>query len=70
VEDVAFSNGRGLEIGEMVQSSWVFKRLRDFRAGTEGNISFLKRVFGPDRCIEGKPKPAFDPTQVRLGLRS
>jgi IS5 family transposase len=50
VQDVAFSKSRGLEIGDMVKSSWVFKRLRDFRAGIEGNISFLKRVFGLDRC--------------------
>jgi transposase, IS5 family len=50
VEDVAFSKGRGLEISDMVKSSWVFKRLRDFRAGIEGNISFLKRIFGLDRC--------------------
>src|SRR4030095_4972317 len=49
-EDVAFFKGRGIEISEMVRSSWVFKRLRDFRAGIEGNISFLKRVFGLDRC--------------------
>ena len=50
VKDVAFSKGRGLEISDMVKSSWVFKRLRDFRAGIEGNISFLKRIFGLDRC--------------------
>jgi len=50
VQDVAFSKRRGLEIGAMVKSSWVYKRLRDFRAGIEGNISFLKRVFGLDRC--------------------
>jgi IS5 family transposase len=50
VKDVAFSKSRGLEIGAMVKSSWVYKRLRDFRAGIEGNISFLKRVFGLDRC--------------------
>ena len=50
VEDVAFSKGLGLAIGDMVRSSWVYKRLRDFRAGIEGNISFLKRVFGLDRC--------------------
>ncbi len=50
VTDVAFSKGRGLEICDMVKSSWVYKRLRDFRAGIEGNISFLKRVFGLDRC--------------------
>ena len=50
VQDVAFSKGRGLEIGEMVKSSWVYRRLRDFRAGIEGNISFLKRIFGLGRC--------------------
>jgi transposase, IS5 family len=50
VKDVAFSKSLGLEIGAMVKSSWVYKRLRDFRAGIEGNISFLKRIFGLDRC--------------------
>lgn len=50
VEDVAFSKGLGLTIGEMVQSLWVYRRLRDFRAGIEGNISFLKRIFGLNRC--------------------
>lgn len=50
VQDVAFSKGRGLEIGDMVKSAWVYKRLRDFRAGIEGNISFLKRIFGLGRC--------------------
>jgi IS5 family transposase len=50
VQDVAFSKSLGLEIGAMVKSSWVYKRLRNFRAGIEGNISFLKRIFGLDRC--------------------
>jgi IS5 family transposase len=50
VEDVAFSKKRGLTISEMTKSSWVYRRLRDFRAGIEGLISFLKRVFGLDRC--------------------
>ena len=50
VEDVAFSKARGLQVTEMVRSSWVYKKLRDFRAGIEGTISFLKRVFGLDRC--------------------
>ena len=50
VRDVAFSKSLGMEIGAMVKSSWVYKRLRDFRAGIEGNISFLKRIFGLDRC--------------------
>jgi IS5 family transposase len=50
VEDVAFSKRVQLAIRDMVKSSWVYKRLRDFRAGIEGNISFLKRGFGLDRC--------------------
>jgi IS5 family transposase len=50
VEDVAFSKRGTLEISEMVRSSWVYRRLRDFRAGVEATISFLKRVFGLDRC--------------------
>jgi len=50
VEDVMFSKRRGLEIADMVKSTWVYKRLRDFRAGVESGISFLKRVFGLDRC--------------------
>jgi IS5 family transposase len=50
VKDVAFSKRRGMEIGAMVKSTWVYKRLRNFRAGIEGNISFLKRIFGLGRC--------------------
>jgi len=50
VIDVAFSKARALKITEMVRSSWVYKKLRNFRAGIEGTISFLKRVFGLDRC--------------------
>lgn len=50
VRDVAFSKSLGLEITAMVKSSWVYKRLRNFRAGIEGNISFLKRTFGLDCC--------------------
>ena len=34
----------------MVKSTWVYKKLRNFRAGVEGMISFLKRAFGMDRC--------------------
>ena len=50
VEDVAFSKARNIEISDMVRSTWVYKRLRAFRAGIEATISFLKRVFGLDRC--------------------
>jgi len=51
VKDVAFTKKRGLKVTEMVKSSWVYKRLRHFRAGMEGIISFLKRCFGMDRCM-------------------
>jgi IS5 family transposase len=50
VQDVSFSKKRGLEVLDMVRSAWVYKRLRNFRAGIEGWISFLKRCFGLDRC--------------------
>jgi IS5 family transposase len=50
VKDVMFSKKRGMEVLEMVKSSWVYQRLRNFRAGIEGGISFLKRCFGLDRC--------------------
>jgi IS5 family transposase len=50
VADVCFSKGRGLNIADMVKSAWVFRKLRDFRAGIEAGISFLKRCFGLTRC--------------------
>ena len=50
VKDVVFHKKRGLEISEMAKSAWVFKKLKNFRAGIEGCISFLKRVFGLTRC--------------------
>jgi transposase, IS5 family len=50
VIDVAFSKARTLKITDMVRSSYVYKKLRNFRAGIEATISFLKRAFGLDRC--------------------
>ena len=50
VQDVVFAKRRGLQVCEMARSAWVYKRLRNFRAGVEGIISFLKRVFGLSRC--------------------
>ena len=50
VKDVSFHKKRGLKIADMVKSTWVYKRLRNFRAGIEGMISFLKRGFGLRRC--------------------
>lgn len=50
IRDVAFSKAPGLAIKEMVKRTWLYQRLRHFRAGIEGVISFLKRCFGWDRC--------------------
>jgi len=50
VKDVMFSKKRGLKVVDMAKSSWVYKKLRDFRAGIEGMISFLKRCFGAGLC--------------------
>ncbi len=56
VEDMVFSKKCGLKVEDMVTQSWLFKKLRDFRAGIEGVISFLKRVFGLRRCTwRGQP---------------
>lgn len=50
VNDVCFSKGRGLTVADMVTSKRVFRKLRNFRAGIEAGISFLKRCFGLRRC--------------------
>jgi transposase, IS5 family len=50
IRDVAFSKASGLSIKEMVRRTWLYQGLRNFRAGIEGVISFLKRCFGWDRC--------------------
>lgn len=50
VKDAAFAKKRGLTVIEMAKSAWVYKMLRNFRAGIEAGISILKRAFGMDRC--------------------
>jgi transposase, IS5 family len=50
IKDVAFAKKRGLQVLEMVKSHWVYKKLRNFRAGIEANISRLKRSFGFSCC--------------------
>jgi len=47
---VVFTKAQGIDVADMAKSSWIYKRLRDFRAGIEAGISFIKRVFGLDRC--------------------
>ena len=51
IKDVCFAKKRGLEEEEMCRSTWVYKRLRRFRAGIESGISWLKRCFGFSRCM-------------------
>lgn len=50
VKDVAFHKKRGLTIEAMVKSQWVYRKLRNFRAGIEAGISCLKRAYGLARC--------------------
>jgi len=50
VRDVAFSKSPGLEVEEMVSSRRIYRMLRNFRAGIEAGISWLKRALGLTRC--------------------
>jgi len=54
VVDVACAKKRGLTVEEMATSRRVYRKLRDFRAGIEGIISFLKRVLGMGRCTRSE----------------
>ena len=49
VEEVMFHKKCGLEVKDMARSAWVYRRLKNFRAGIEGLISALKRG-GMGRC--------------------
>lgn len=51
VTDVAFNKKRGIKVEKMAKSQWVYNKLKKFRAGIEGNISWLKRCFGLTRCL-------------------
>ncbi len=50
VEDVAFHKKRGIKIDDRVKSIWIYRQLRNFRAGIEAGISCLKRAYGLSRC--------------------
>ena len=41
----------GLRIKDMVKSNWVYRKLRNFRAGVESDISCSKRAYGLARCV-------------------
>lgn len=49
MEYAVFSKWRRLKVEDMT-SSWVYDRLRRFRAGVEAGISYLKRCFVLGRC--------------------
>jgi transposase, IS5 family len=48
---VAFHKKAGLRVEDMVKSNWVYRKLRNFRAGIESDISCLKRAYGLARCL-------------------
>jgi len=50
IKAVGLPKKRGMTVEAMTGSEWVYKKLKRFRAGIEGNISTLKRAFGLDRC--------------------
>ena len=50
VKDMAFHKKSGLKIEDMVRSRWLYRKLRNFRAGIEAGISCLKRAYGLARC--------------------
>lgn len=50
IKAVGLPKKRGMTVEAMTGSEWIYKKLKRFRAGIEGNISMLKRVFGLDRC--------------------
>ena len=50
VKDVAFHKKCGLKVEDMAKSPWVYRKLRNFRAGIEAGVSCLKRAYGLGRC--------------------
>jgi len=52
VEDVTFCKNGNMKLSTLVSSTKLNRLLRNFRAGIEGCISFLKRTFGFSRVID------------------
>ena len=50
VTNMAFHKKRGLNVDDMCANKRTYRKLRNFRAGIESNISCLKRAFGWTRC--------------------
>lgn len=58
VEELTFSKNRYLDINSLTSSPKVHLKLRNFRAGIEACISYMKRIFGWDRVLD-KGKESF-----------
>lgn len=54
MQDVAFHKKCGIAVADMVKSPWVYRRLRNFRAGIEAGISCFKRA----SAERAAPRPA------------
>ena len=52
IEELTFSKNRCLDISSLVSSPRVHRKLRNFRAGIEACISYMKRVFGWSRVLD------------------
>jgi transposase, IS5 family len=50
VGNIVFTKAKGITIDEMAGDKETFRTLRNFRAGIEATISFLKRCVGWTRC--------------------
>lgn len=50
VSDTAFHKKCGLKVEDLAKSNWVYRKLRNLRAGIEAGISCLKRAYGLTRC--------------------
>ncbi len=61
VENLTFSKNRSLNLNSLLSSKEIHKPLRNFRAGIEGCISFLKRIFGFSRVLD-RTKTTFHAT--------
>lgn len=51
VKRVGFHKKKGISVSAMGLKEKTLKKLRDFRAGVEGNISELKRAFGASKAF-------------------
>lgn len=61
IEELTFSKNRYLDIHSLVSSPKVHLKLRNFRAGIEACISYMKRIFGWSRVLD-KGKKSFSAT--------